>query len=98
MNQTKIIGKKKLDVRHTYIKTFCEDPFIKTYRAILYHPELPKLSKLLAFVMLDKPERLDQNFSIFARKMKITNASLSKARRSLQTHGIFVHPSQFAKT
>ena len=52
---------------------------------------------MLAFVMLDHPEKLDQNFSIFARKMGITNASMSKARRELQLSKVIIVPGKVEK-
>ena len=90
-------GTKYLKIRHSYIKRYCRWEFISTFRAILYHKHLSKMSKMLAFVMLDHPEKLDQNFSIFARKMGITNASMSKARRELQLSKVIIVPGKVEK-
>jgi len=93
-----IVGVRKVAVDFTAIKAYCKPEWIKSFRAILYSKELSKNAKLLAFVMLDSPLKKDPNFSVYARKMGITNPTLSKARKELQRAKIFIHPAKVEET
>lgn len=77
-------------IRHAYIKTAGKVEFRETFRAILYHKELSKLAKLLALVLIDSPKKLNPNFSVYARKMDITPATMSKIRGELRRFRVLV--------
>jgi len=86
------VGVRKVAVELVAIKAYCRPEWVKTYRAVLYSKELSNTAKMLAFVMLDSPMKKDPNFSVYARKMGITNPTLSKARRELQKAKVFIFP------
>lgn len=87
-------GVKKVEVKLISIKTYCKEEWIKTYRTILYSRQLSNNAKMLAFVLLDSPVKKKPNFSVYARKMGISNPTLSKARRELQKENVFIHPEK----
>lgn len=77
-------------IPYFYIKALTDEPFFQPFRQILYHPHLSKLAKLVAFVFMDHPFKANQNYSIFARKLGISNASMSKTRKELAKFRVFV--------
>jgi len=58
----------------SYLKVHCDPVFIKTFRAILYHPRLSWPAKCLALALLEvKPDRKPK----LAKFDNITNEELS---------------------